>query len=90
MAKKKDSNIDIENAEVKDIERTEETESAAAKVQEASTSDKEINKKYKLANPNTSYQEEGFTLVADQEKELPENPSQQLIERIRHGFIVEV
>ena len=47
-------------------------------------------KKYKLANPATSYQEIGFTLANDQEKELPENPSSPLTGRIKSGFIVEV
>lgn len=46
-------------------------------------------RKYKLSNKNTQYSEEGFTIAGDQEKELPENPSDQLIARIRGGFIVE-
>lgn len=89
MAKKKESVVDSGTVEAQDIERTEETEKAAEKLQEAVTAQKESSKKYKLANPQTSYQEEGFTLVGDQKKELPESPSQQLIERVRHGFIVE-
>lgn len=47
-------------------------------------------KKYKLKDPKTSYQEVGFTLADDQEKELPENPSSFLLGYIRSGFIVEV
>jgi hypothetical protein len=88
MAKKKSEN----NVEVQEgtVEKTEETEAAATNILEAQADNKEINKKYKLADPKTSYQEEGFTLAGDQEKELPDNPSNQLIERIRHGFIVEV
>lgn len=46
-------------------------------------------KKYKLDNPDTSYAEKDFTLTGDQEKELPEFPSTDLIARIRSGFIVE-
>ncbi|RAZ73625.1 hypothetical protein [Planococcus halotolerans] len=51
---------------------------------------KESAKKYKLKDPETSYQEVGFTLADDQEKELPENPSSFLLGYIRSGFIVEV
>lgn len=47
-------------------------------------------KKYKLADPATSYQEAGFTLIGKQEKELPENPSPFLQGYIRSGYIVEV
>lgn len=47
-------------------------------------------KKYKLKDPSTQYAEGSFTLVGDQEKELPENPSRQLLRRIQSGFIVEV
>ena len=47
-------------------------------------------KKYRLKDPKTSYQEVGFTLADDQEKELPENPSSFLMARIKAGFIVEV
>lgn len=47
-------------------------------------------KKYRLKDPKTSYQEIGFTLADDQEKELPENPSSFLTGRIKSGFIVEV
>lgn len=47
-------------------------------------------KKYRLKDPTTSYQEVGFTLADDQEKELPENPSSFLEGYIRSGFIVEV
>ena len=57
----------------------------------AKTSTEEpAKKKYKLADPSTSYQEIGFTLVKNQEKELPENPSPFLAGYIRSGFIVEV
>lgn len=51
---------------------------------------KKAAKKYKLKDPKTSYQEVGFTLADDQEKELPENPSPFLQGYIRSGFIVEV
>lgn len=46
-------------------------------------------KKYKLSDPKTQYGEEGFTLAGEQEKELPADPSDALIARIRSGFIVE-
>lgn len=52
--------------------------------------DEPATKKYRLKDPKTSYQEVGFTLADDQEKELPENPSASLEGRIRSGFIVEV
>lgn len=47
------------------------------------------NKKYKLANPDTQFSEGTFTLTGDQEKELPDDPSPDLLARIRAGFIVE-
>lgn len=46
-------------------------------------------RKYKLADPKTQYGEDGFTLAGDQEKELPADPSDALIARIRSGFIIE-
>lgn len=87
MAEKKTtkaaSNEVAENVELKETEKT------ALEVEEASAQNKEgTGEKFKLADPNTSYQEKGFTLVGEQEKELPENPSTQLIARIRSGYIV--
>jgi hypothetical protein len=67
-----------------------EEEKAANEVRQAIAEGQEIKTKYKLKNPSTQYAEEGFTLVGDEEKELPPNPSPQLIERIRAGYIVEV
>lgn len=64
-------------------------ESTAKKTAEAQATPSK-NKKYKLADPNTSYSERDFTLAGDQEKELPEDPSSTLIARIQSGFIVEV
>ncbi|MED4866114.1 hypothetical protein ABET15_04235 [Heyndrickxia faecalis] len=46
-------------------------------------------KKYKLKDPSTQYAEGSFSLAGDQEKELPGNPSRQLLRRIQSGFIVE-
>lgn len=64
---------------------------AAAEPPVAKTSTEEpATKKYKLADPETSYQEVGFTLVGEQEKELPDYPSPFLQGYIRSGFIVEV
>ncbi|TWT04609.1 hypothetical protein [Planomicrobium sp. CPCC 101079] len=54
------------------------------------TTEEPAKKKYKLADSKTSYQEVGFTLIGDQEKELPESPSPFLAGYIRSGFIVEV
>lgn len=66
------------------------SEKAALEVQESVAQNGETSgKKYKLADPKTSYQEANFTLAADQEKELPKQPSNELIARIRSGFIVE-
>ncbi|MED4240636.1 hypothetical protein [Priestia megaterium] len=51
-------------------------------------------KKYKLKDPATQFAEvtsEGaFSLAGEQEKELPKNPSQELLKRIEAGFIIEV
>lgn len=54
------------------------------------TTKKEAKKKYKLKDPKTQYAEGSFSLSGEQEKELPENPSTELLARIRAGFIVEV
>lgn len=69
---------------------TQETEKNATEVFEAVSKNEKVTDKYKLADANTQYAEPRFTLVGDQEKELPENPSLQLIERIRSGFIIKV
>lgn len=86
MAEKKTTkaaNNVAEDVELKDSEKT------ALEVQEAEAQNKEgSGQKFKLADPNTSYQEKGFTLVGEQEKELPEDPSTQLISRIKSGYIV--
>lgn len=74
----------VNQAEKADIQLSE-NEKAAIKVATGEAG----SKKYKLSDPKTQYGEEGFTLAGDQEKELPENPSDALIARIRSGFIVE-
>lgn len=90
MANKK-SNVQSASAEdVKSNEEVEltEAEKNALEVEEAAAQGKEASdQKYKLADPNTSYQEPEFTLVADQEKPLPDSPSNDLIARIQSGFI---
>ena len=50
---------------------------------------KQKAKKYKLKDPSTQYADGSFSLAGHQEKELPENPSRQLLRRIKAGFIVE-
>ena len=50
----------------------------------------EAVKLYKLKNPKTQYGEGFFSLSGKQEKELPANPSPDLLARIKAGFIVEV
>lgn len=47
-------------------------------------------KSFKLKDPKTQFSEGSFTLSGDQESELPENPSVELMARIQAGFIVEV
>ncbi|MBO0962346.1 hypothetical protein J1P26_21825 [Neobacillus sp. MM2021_6] len=47
-------------------------------------------KKYKMRDPKTQYADLSFTLAGEQEKELPENPSDFLLAYIKAGFIVEV
>lgn len=90
MASKK---TETQNVEAKDVEKNVElsdNEKAALEVSEKAANNQELSgKKYKLADAKTSYQEAEFTLAGDQEKELPEFPSDQLIARIRSGFIVE-
>lgn len=75
--------------QAKDVKLTKE-QKAAIEITTAQAQNESLpNTKYKLKDPNTSYQERDFTLSGDQEKELPENPSSDLIARIRSGFIVE-
>lgn len=66
------------------------TEAELIALQESLRAEKASKPLYKLADDKTQYAEGAFTLVGEQEKELPENPSPQLLERIRAGFIVKV
>ena len=92
MAKKKEEAVTANVEEVKE-EKTEETlevtkeEKAAIEVQKKAAKGEKTNDKYKLKDPNTSYSEKDFTLSGDQKKELPDNPSPELVARIRSGFI---
>jgi len=93
MATKKSQSSEDQNVSAQEVENQTElskSEKAALEVQESVAQNGDTSgKKYKLANPKTSYQERNFTLAADQEKELPKDPSNELIARIRSGFIVE-
>lgn len=93
MANKKTEKAETQGVEAKDLEKNVElsdNEKTALEVSEKTANNEELSgKKFKLADPKKSYQEEGFTLAGEQEKELPENPSDQLLSRIRSGFIVE-
>ena len=77
------------NEEVKtqDIKLSEE-EKTAVEVQKTVAKGQKSKDQYKLKDPNTSYSEKDFTLSGDQKKELPDNPSPELVARIRSGFIV--
>ena len=81
MAKKK------EESKQKEIELTQE-EKMALEVQKQTAKGDKPKDKYKLKDPSCHYSEAGFTLSGDQSAELPENPSQELLARIRSGFIV--
>ncbi|KAB2328936.1 hypothetical protein F7731_23575 [Cytobacillus depressus] len=76
-----------EPTENKDIDLTTE-EKTALDVQKASNSGNPYSGKFKLKDPDTQYAEPGFTLTGDQKAELPEEPSAELLARIRSGFIV--
>lgn len=86
MAKK-----DTKTAEqpVEKFDLTEE-QTAAIEVQSSISKGEKSKGKYKLKDPATSYSEPDFTLSGDQEKELPESPSTELVARIRSGFIKKV
>jgi len=84
MATKKTQKDEEQNVQLSDNEKE------ALEVSESKAQDeKSSSKKFKLADAKTSYQEGNFTLAGDQEKELPEFPSDQLVARIRSGFIIE-
>lgn len=93
MATKDTNKAETQKVEAKDVEKNVElsdNEKTALEVTEKAANNEDLSgKKYKLADPKKTYQETGFTLAGDQEKELPEFPSDQLIARIRSGFIVE-
>jgi hypothetical protein len=64
-------------------------EQTALDIQKAKASNESLSgQKYKLKDPNTSFNDPNFTLSGDQEKELPDDASPELISRIRSGFIV--
>lgn len=67
-----------------------ETELEVIQIQEQAAAGNQPTGKYKLKDPDTQFSdaESGFTLAEDQEKELPEDPSPELLARIRSGFIV--
>lgn len=87
MAEKKQTKImaaSTEDVKNNDELKLSDSEKDALEVQSGNNSEQ----KYKLKDPETSYQERDFTLVGDQEKTLPEFPSTELIARIQSGFIV--
>lgn len=72
-----------------------EHEQVAREVLDQSDSGTGITGQFRLSNPDTQYAEvyeDGttFTLAGDQVKSLPNRPSNELIERIRSGYIVRV
>lgn len=75
-------------AQVKEDVQLSDDEKTALEVQEKQAQGSAFSGKFKLKNPDTSFSDPEFTLAGDQEKELPENPSMDLIARIRSGFIV--
>jgi len=81
------SNNNPEKAE--DIKLTD-AELDAIQIQERATAGEQPTGKYKLKDSDTQFSDaaSGFTLAEDQEKELPEDPSPELLARIRSGFIV--
>jgi len=93
MAAKDTKKAETQKVEAKDVEKNVElsdSEKTALEVTEKAANNEAVTgKKFKLADPTKSYQEADFTLAGDQEKELPEYPSDQLIARIRSKFIVE-
>lgn len=70
------------------IEQTEETEQSVEEIVKALGEGKKVSGKFRLASPRTQYADGNFTLAGEQEKELPKEPSLNLIERIRSGFII--
>lgn len=72
-------------------EQSEESKSEESKDDENKTAENEAaTKKYKLANPNTSYSDRSFSLYQGEEKELPDKVSSEVKARIKAGQIVEV
>ena len=79
---KKNEEVKKENVELNEEGKT------ALEVQETASKGEKSKDKYKLKDPVTSYSEPNFTLSGDQKKELPDNPSSELVARIHSGFIV--
>lgn len=98
MAKKKDEKVESPKTGEVNAASTEPTENeniklsdeekVALEVQQKSTEGSPYSGKFKLKDPETQYAEKDFTLTGDQAKELPQEPSGELLARIRSGFIV--
>lgn len=87
--KLKDSHTEAELLQLQEDLRKESTDEVSESPQQP-TVEEYTGVKYKLKDPNTQFSEGSFTLSGDQEKELPENPSPDLLARVRSGFLVEV
>ena len=77
MAKKKAEKVEetIEEVEVEKVEEAVEEKTVPL---------------YELSREGTQFYDNGFILRSGEQKELPDNPSNRLLERIESGFIKEV
>lgn len=80
MARKKEAAV--EETEIKKIEETPVVEEAAV--------EETVKPLYELAYEDTQFYDRGFLIRSGEQKELPENPSVRLLDRIKAGFIIEV
>lgn len=89
--KLKDDNTEAELLKLQEDLRAEaDSSNSDSESEEQESKEVDSTKKYRLKDPSTQYGEGSFSLSGDQEKELPKNPSIELLGRIRSGFIVEV
>jgi hypothetical protein len=72
----------------KEVKLNDNEKTAVQVLQKVTEKGETSNQKFKLKNPNTTFSQKNFTLAADQEKELPNDPIPELLSRSRSGFIV--
>lgn len=72
------------------VEETETIETDEIPVEKEAAVEETAKPLYELAHEDTQFYDRGFLIRSGEQKELPENPSARLLDRIKAGFIIEV